>query len=290
MGGMTVDRTIFLPGSGVGRQRLGILLIHGLGGTPVEMKTLGRRLQESGATVLCCQLAGHCGTAEDLKSTGWRDWYASVEAGLSRLEAVCDTVVVGGLSMGALLAARLAWGQPQRVGGLVMLAPTLRYDGWAIPWYSFLLKLLINTPIGQRYAFVEHEPYGVKDARIRALVVRAMNSGDSTGAGLLSTPSQAIQEMWRLTADLKPRLPEIRQPTLLIHAREDDTASLSNAFYLQRRLGGRVDALVLEDSYHLITVDRQRDLVARRVAAFLASLAAGLPAPAFHREEAVNER
>lgn len=287
---MTVDRTIFLPGSGIGRQRQGILLVHGLGGTPVELKTLGRRLQEGGATVLCCQLAGHCGTADDLKATGWRDWYASVEAGLARLETVCDRIAVGGLSMGALLAARLAWAQPQRVGGLVMLAPTLRYDGWAIPWYSFLLKLLIDTPIGRRFSFVEREPYGVKDPRIRALVVRAMNSGDSTNAGLLATPSQAIREMWRLTADLRPLLPEIRQPALLIHARDDDTASLSNAFHLQRRLGGRVDALVLEDSYHLITVDRQRDLVARRVAEFLTALAAGpaLSASSLHRELAAH--
>lgn len=286
---MSADRTIFLPGAGIGRRRPGILLVHGLGGTPVELKTLGRRLQEAGATVLCCQLAGHCGTAAELKATSWRDWYASVEAGLARLEAAdCDVIAAGGLSMGALLAARLAWAQPQRVGGLVMLAPTLWYDGWSIPWYSFLLKLLIDTPIGRRFSFVEREPYGVKDPRIRALVVRAMNSGDSTDAGLLSTPSQAIREMWRLSAELRPLLPDIRQPTLVIHAREDDTAGLSNAFHLQRQLGGRVDALVLEDSYHLITVDRQRDLVARRVAEFLTalSLATAPTASAAYREAA----
>lgn len=272
---MTADRTIFLQGAGIGRHRPGMLLVHGLGGTPVELKTLGRRLQEAGITVLCCQLAGHCGTAEDLTATGWRDWYASVDAGLNRLETVCDLVTVGGLSMGALLAARLAWAQPQRIRGLVMLAPTLWYDGWAIPFYSFLLKLAINLPFGERYAFVEREPYGVKDPRIRALVLRAMQSGDSNGAGLLSTPAVAIREMWRLTAELRPLLPDIRQPALLVHAREDDTAGLSNAFHLQERLGGRVEALILEDSYHLVTVDRQRDLVARRTASFVAALAAG---------------
>ncbi|BAI74570.1 alpha/beta hydrolase (plasmid) [Azospirillum sp. B510] len=272
---MTADRTIFLQGAGIGRHRPGVLLIHGLGGTPVELKTLGRRLQDAGLTVLCCQLAGHCGTAEELTATGWRDWYASVEAGLNRLETVCDSVSVGGLSMGALLAARLAWAEPQRVRSLVMLAPTLWYDGWAIPFYSFLLKFVIHLPFGRRYSFVERDPYGVKDPRIRALVLRAMQSGDASGAGLLSTPATAIREIWRLTAELRPLLPDVRQPTLLVHAREDDTAGLSNAFHLQARLGGRVEALILEDSYHLVTVDRQRDLVARRVAEFLATLAAG---------------
>lgn len=265
---MSIDRSILLPG----QNRLGILLVHGLGGTPVEMKTFARSLLEIGATVLCCQLAGHCGTEQELKASSWRDWYASVEQGLARLEAQCDIVVVGGLSMGALLAARLAREQPERVEGLIMLAPAFRYDGWSIPWYSFLLKLLMPTPIGRRYRFVERDPYGVKDKRIRALVLRAMNSGDASQAGLLATPSQAVQEMWRLAAELKPTLSRIRQPTFLVHARQDDIADVSNAFHVQRHLGGRVETLVLEDSYHLVTVDRQRGLVGRRAAAFVRTL------------------
>jgi carboxylesterase len=278
---MTVDRAIFLPGAGIGRQRPGVLLVHGRGGTPVELKTLGRKLQALGATVLCCQLAGHCGTAQDLTATGWRDWYRSVEAGLARLDAAgCDFIVAGGLSMGALLAARLGWAQPRRVSGLILLAPTLWYDGWAMPWYRFLLKILIDTPVGKRFSFVERDPYGVKDPRIRALVARAINSSDPTSAGLLATPSQAIREMWRISGDLRPLLPDIRLPTLVIHAREDETAGLSNCFYLQQHLGGRVEALVLDNSYHLITVDGQRDLVAKRAGEFLLSLSEALPLPA----------
>ena len=53
----------------------------------------------------------------------------------------------------------------------------------------------------------------------------------------------------------------IRQPTLVLHPREDDRASLSNVEHLQRRLGGRVTTVVLEDCYHVITLDQQRDVV-----------------------------
>lgn len=277
---MTSDQTILMEGSG----GLGVLLVHGLGGTPVELKTFARQLNQAGATVLCCQLAGHCGSAEDLKATSWQDWYASTAAALDRLAARCDTIVVGGLSMGSILAARLAREEPTRVHGLVMLAPTLRYDGWSIPWYSDLLKALMWLPFGRNYQFVEHEPYGVKDERIRALVVRAMHSGDSTNAGLLATPSQALREMWRLVAELKPGLSRITQPTLIVHARHDDIAHLRNAFYLQQHLGGPVETLILEDSYHLVTVDRQRGLVGRRAAAFVTALAAarGQPEPLRH--------
>jgi carboxylesterase len=250
------------------------LLIHGLGGTPAEMKTVANRLVASGCTVLCCQLAGHCGDEADLMATRWTDWYASVEEALYRLEAHCDRIFVGGLSMGALLAARLAAYEPSRVHGLIMLAPTLWHDGWSIPSYEGALKalkFLIDTPLGRLYKFIEREPYGVKDERVRTLLVRAMNSGDSTVAGLLGTPARSLRELWRLVDALKPELPRIRQQTLIVHPRNDDIASLENAFYLQRNLGGLVEVLILDDSYHLVTVDKQRNIVNSRVVEFVQS-------------------
>lgn len=259
---MPIDRSLLIEGGPVG-----ILLIHGLGGTPIEMRNVAQSLAAAGHTVLACQLAGHGGTEDELAAATYEDWYASAESALAVLESCCTTVLVGGLSMGALLAAMLAARTGDRVAGVVMLAPTLRYDGWSIPWYSFLLPLLIKTPIGRRYRFIEAEPYGLKDERMRAIVARAMRQG-APEAGLLGTPSQALRELWRLVAALKPRLPDIRQRTLLVHAREDDVASLSNSLYLQRHLGGLVDALILDDSYHLVTLDRQRTEVTDRVVAF----------------------
>lgn len=260
------------------RGPVGVLLIHGLGGTPIEMRDVARALGAAGHTVLCCQLAGHGGNADDLTATGFEDWYGSVLEALTTLERSCDTVLVGGLSMGAVLAALLAARQPERVRGLIMLAPTLRYDGWSIPWYSFLLRLLIDTPIGRRYQFEEREPYGVKDERIRAIIVRALrqNTGE---AGLTATPSQSLRELWRLVATLRPLLPTIRQRTLLIHARHDDIASLKNAIVLQTRLGGPVDCLILDDSYHLVTLDRQRHLVTERVVSFIGTLTTAIQLP-----------
>jgi carboxylesterase len=67
---------------------------------------------------------------------------------------------------------------------------------------------------------------------------------------------------------VKRELPAIRQPTLIVHPREDDRASLRNAGSLQGALGGMVETCVLDDSYHIVTVDRQRDLVVDRTAAF----------------------
>ncbi len=264
---MPDDRSLLIEGGPVG-----VLLVHGLGGTPIEMRAVARSLAAAGMTVLSCHLAGHGGTEEELAASTFEDWYASVEAGLAALEARCTTVLAGGLSMGALLAALLAARTGARVAGLVLLAPTLRYDGWSIPWYSFLLRLLINTPIGRRYRFVEREPFGLKDERMRAAIARAMRQGHAD-AGMLATPAPALRQLWRLVAALKPVLGTIQQRTLIVHAREDDVASLANAFYFQRHLGGLVEALILDDSYHLVTLDRQSRLVTDRVVAFAAAVA-----------------
>ena len=192
--------------------------------------------------------------------TGWRDWRTSVEAALTRLEEHCSAVAAGGLSMGALLALDLAARHPQRVKGTLLFGPTFFYDGWSIPWYSFLLKLVVWLPWGRNYRFPEQHPYSVKDPRTRAAIENLMSRRASDAVGLTHTPGRSVRELWRLASALKPSLPSIRTPALLVHAREDDIASLKNAFYVQRRLGGRVHALILEDSYHLVTIDHQRHL------------------------------
>jgi carboxylesterase len=178
--------------------------------------------------------------------------------------------------MGGLLASKLAAAEPERVNGVVILAPTLWYDGWTIPWYASLLKLLrpyLGLPVFNRWSFAEREPYGIKDDRVRKIILQAMTSGDSTLAGVFGTPAHALRELWRLTDALKPELPKIHQPALVIQAREDDVASIRNAQYLQRNLGGLVETLILDDSYHLVTVDQQRHLTNDRVVSFVGAVA-----------------
>src|SRR5215467_15002695 len=86
----------------------GCLLIHGLTGTPGEMRYLGERLHSAGFTVNGVCLAGHCTTVEDLKNKAWQDWYLSVKEGYNQLASSCKKVFLCGISAGALLALYLA--------------------------------------------------------------------------------------------------------------------------------------------------------------------------------------
>jgi carboxylesterase len=268
MGENTPDRSTLHVGG-----RVGFLLIHGLGGTPVELRYVAQGLARQGYTVHCCQLAGHCGSVDELRESTPTEWSASVAAAHDRLAAHCDVIIAGGLSMGAILAAQLAQTRPDGVQGLALFAPTLWLNGWSMPWHSRILRYIRPSRLKLKMTLPEHEPYGLKDERVRGLVVQSMKGKDSSEAGVFCTPVRCLSNFNALCDEVRPRLRQIAAPALILHPREDDLADIDNAFYLQRHLGGRVEMVVLEDSYHIITLDRQRQVVIERTAQFAESVA-----------------
>ena len=258
--------------------RNGVLLIHGLTGTPMEMRLLGKGLNNAGYTVHGMQLAGHCGNADDLLATGWRDWYASVERAADAMLDKVDRLFVGGLSMGAVLSLKLAADRPQQVAGVGVYGATFRYDGWSIPRLarlSFLLPLLKKVGIGRDRSFMEQPPYGIRDERLRAQISSAMLGGDSAAAGLPGNPWHSLAEMYGLAAAVRRQLPQVVAPCLIAHASEDDVASLRNAELVRDNVSGPTELLLLHDSYHMITVDRERRTLIQRSAAFFDRIASG---------------
>ena len=248
--------------------RAGVLLIHGLTGTPNEMRLLGKGLHRAGFTVYGMQLAGHCGDEKDLLQTSWKDWYASVERAAEKLQARVDHFFVAGLSMGAVLALKLAADHPDKVAGVGVYGPTFTYDGWGIPGYAkrwgFLLHAFKKLNLFQNRVFNEHPPYGLKDERLRATVAASMQSGDSAAAGLAGNPWASLTEMLELSAKTKRQLRQVTAPCLVMHAEEDDIADIKNSLLVQKRVSGPVEMVVLRDSYHMITIDRERRTVVNK--------------------------
>jgi carboxylesterase len=265
----SLDRSYKVDGG-----RTGVLLIHGLGGTPIEMRYVANAMSRAGYSVSVPQLAGHCATEADIKYSSWQDWYGSVDKALTELRKRCDTVIVGGLSAGAVLALHLAANRPNDVQGVACYAPTLWLNGWGVPWYGKFWRLVHHKWFANLIQFTECEPYGIKDKRMREMVIEALHSGDPSKAGMFSTPGGPMLELRWLVDIVRRQLPSIKQPTLLLHPREDDRADMNNSFYLQRHLGGPVEMTVLDDCYHIVTIDKQREVVAERTADFTSRLAA----------------
>ncbi len=258
------EASFFYPGT----NGAGVVLVHGLTGTPTEMRYVGRGLNERGYTVYAPVLAGHCGTEEQLLETGWRDWMASTEQACEFLAAKVDRLYVAGLSMGALLSLQMAARRPKQVAGIALYSTTLWYDGWSLPLGASLLPLILRLPFGKRYRYVEAYPYGIKNDRIRKFIMAKMEAGDSIAAGLRGTPGHSLAELLRLISGTKRRLPTVEAPTLIVHAANDDVTSVRNADYVAKRLRSPVRRVLLEDSYHMITIDGERERVAALTADF----------------------
>jgi len=130
-------------------------------------------------------------------------------------------------------------------------------------------NLVSMKRIANLFTFPDIEPHGIKDDRVREFVRQALFSGDSSTAGIPATPGGAVLEHRWLAQVTREELRNIHQPTLIVHPREDDYADLNNAWYLQRHLRGLVDMVVLDDCYHVVTIDRQRHVVVDRATTFV---------------------
>ena len=256
--------------------RAGVLLVHGLAGTPTEMRFVARGLHAAGFTVHAVQLAGHCGSVADLVATDWRDWSRSVDAAIDALAREVDHVFVAGLSMGAVLALERAIARPDAIRGVALYGTTFRLDGWAVPLHARLLALLplvCGLGIGREREVKERHPYGIKDDRTRAWIVGSMLAGDSGAAGLLGTPWGALAEFIALSRHVRRQLDRVHTPCLVVHSSDDDIASLANVELIQRRVAAPVETVLLDDSYHIVSIDRQRDVLIDRSVQFFRRLA-----------------
>ncbi len=254
--------------------KTGVLLLHGLTGMPSEMRPIAKHLTKQGCIVSCPMLAGHGSDHKALLATGWKDWMAGAKVALDELLKECDHVVVGGLSMGALLALMLAIDEP-RVSGIVLLSTTINYDGKTSSPLKVLLPLVDIMPwLGKRYYWTESPPYGLKDLRLQKQItkqVEAAKRGENTSFGLFRTYGGSLRQMDKLVIEVKKHAKKVRCPALVIHALEDTITTVKNAEAICKMMEANDKTLVLLGGCdHVLTLDLRRKDVAAYIARFVA--------------------
>lgn len=258
-------RALHLPGS-----RTGVLLFHGLATTPLKLQFLARGLHRAGFTVRVAAIEGYTRGLNPTQPNGHREWAEAALAEFDRLRAQCDTVAVGGLCIGAVLALHIAARRSAEVSHVLALSTTLHFDGWAAPRSRWVVPLArVSSRVG-RLAVKEREPYGVKDERLRAWIAAQLKESDGSEPVSAGLQVRDLLEAKRLMAIVRREMRDVLAPTLLIHARDDDMASPRSAFEVASGVSSeKVNCVLLNDSYHLISIDKEKARVLAELKQFL---------------------
>ncbi len=228
---------------------LGVLVLHGLTGTTSSVIDVAQRCARAGYTVLVPRLPGHGTSVEDMMTTGWEDWSGAALAAYDELAATCERVAVFGLSVGGGLAVHVAAHRPD-VAALVFVNPYLKHPG---PEWDDLARAMLDAGV------LTYDSVG-SDVKKEGVVE---TSYDRTPIGpalsWLTAVPQVNEHLSRITA-----------PSLLFTSTVDHVVDVDNGDELVNKSQGSVERVWLENSFHVATIDHDRELIESRTLAFLA--------------------
>jgi carboxylesterase len=213
--------SVYFPGGPTG-----ILLFHSLGGSPLELKLVAQSFARQGYTVYCPVIAGLTYGTDVSSMSTWRDWYDAADRAFDQLKSVCRNIVVGGSSAGGTIALRLASYRQSETEAMLLYAPTLSVNGWAIPFSLKFFHLITDKATARLFKFRSPSPYGIKDERVRKFAVDSFRGEDGTQIDITRRNGGSVFEFFRLVRNVRSLLSSVKLPTLIFHPRHDDQSDL----------------------------------------------------------------
>jgi carboxylesterase len=252
-----------------------LILLHGLASTPKEFGMMVHPLRRLGVKLVAPEVKSYSdGSLTD--APRWQDWVDSATECVQTLVGSSpEPYVLGGLCTGAMLALAVAARPLPGLHGLALLSPLFSYDGWALPWWYRMRRLAYLLHLDRHFAMRERAPYGLKNERMRQLVRSQMQTEQATLVGPAQVALRVVRESERLSRHVISVLPRQTLPILAVHAREDEICSLKSVQTVLGRVApSQIRLSVLENSYHMITADNDRQQVADELANFMARVGA----------------
>jgi carboxylesterase len=240
-----------LPGGPVG-----VLLIHGFTGAPPEMRTIGDYLNQQGLTVSAPLLPGHGTFVSDMNRFAWQDWVHHAGASLEALRSSCGRVFVAGLSMGSLIALYLAHTR-EGLSGIILFSPAIRLAS----------RLIYLSPVAKYFmsAMQKEKGFYIDPASERYCWAYDQH------------PVRAGHELLKLIRQIERILPKVTCPSLLIQSAKDPVIRAHSGRIIYDRIGSKdKELMMVHNSGHRITIDGERDIVAKKAYEFIAERSGGL--------------
>jgi carboxylesterase len=232
------------------------LLIHGFTGSPWEMREMGEFLAEKNISVIAPRLPGHGTTPEDMFNTRWQNWYGEVEKSYNEAKKISKEVFCAGLSMGGLLTLHLAT-HCELKGIIPMAAPVYLRE------IKLLFIPILKTSLGKIIQkFYKYDREVGKDIKDKSMIDKIICYD--------KTPVPCAISLIELMNHTRDELSKITAPCLIIQSKYDHTVPPGNAKYIYERISSKdKEIFYLENSYHVITVDYDKEKVFNKVYEFI---------------------
>lgn len=219
--------------------RVGVLVLHGFGGSPYSMQEYALRFVDAGHSVALPLLTGHGSTPQDMEKARWTDWTGDADSAYGWLEQRADRIFVTGLSMGGTLALWAAERHPE-VAGIVTVNAALRFRE------EPLMNLLgvLGFPRWLKTIGNDIRKPGQDERAYSKIPVRAM------------------RQLGLLLRDVRKDLPRIDCPALLFSSPDDHVVPPANQQETYARISSRDKTLsLLTRSHHCATLDNDREQI-----------------------------
>ena len=231
--------------------RDGVYIIHGFTGSTADVWELAQYLGTQGFYARADNLPGHGTTPEDCNRCRYTDWIEFVEQGLAEMISRCDNVYVIGISMGSLLALHLSSIFPLNAAVYASIAIKFKDK----------ISTRILTPLFHRIIPFRLKKYSYpKNLRDNLISV-----------GYNVWPMSALNEFRKLTNHIKPELPSVTCPSLLIQSNVDQLTLKENIKFVYDSISSKKkEKFFLDEATHnIFTPSPERELIFEKVSSFL---------------------
>ena len=208
--------------------KLGVYLIHGFSSTTYEVKQLAEFLSKNGYYTIAKNLPGHGTTVEECNKVKYSHWLNQVKEDIAELSIKCEKIFLIGNSMGGVISLYIASLFP--INGYIIGGTVLKFKN---PFETnFLVPLLSKI--------IKSQP---KKKQLKSKNVKFY--------GYNAYPLIALNEFRKMIKVVKPLIPNIRKPGLIVHSKNDKMALKMNLDILEKNLPSKYfNKLIVERAHH----------------------------------------
>jgi carboxylesterase len=241
----------FEPQWPAGKEKIGILCVHGYTASPLQGLELAKFFYQQGLAAYLPRLKGHGTTPEDLRRCKWADWTRDVELAYQFLKSRCEKVFIVGFSLGGTLAYAVASGNPD-IAGVVTNGAIFKIAHWgAVPLrvIEAVLEHVFRTDMG-----VFYKPFGMPKVQVPA---------EERHYTYDIYPLRATYQILELADYVRERLGKIKCPVLAIQSLKDNVVHSSSAQIIIDNISSAQKEKLWYGEKHIELVRPSADILAK---------------------------